>query len=63
MLIGLVASETMPIGFFWYCAPMILNLAPWSTIAFTVVSGVVSVRSALPAIIELSGITSGPPDR
>jgi hypothetical protein len=46
---------------FWYCAPMILNGAPWSTIALTVVSGVVSVRSAVLEMSVLSGITSGPP--
>ena len=62
-MIGLEASETMPIGFFWYCVPMILNGAPCVAIASTVVSGVVSVRSALPAIRALSGITSGPPER
>ena len=62
-LIGALASETMPIGFFWYWVPMILNGAPCSAIALIVVSGVVSVRSARPAMMLLSGITSGPPER
>ena len=28
VVIGAFFRLTMPIGFFWYCAPMILNLAP-----------------------------------
>ena len=43
--------------------PMILNFAPCPIIALTVVSGVVSAISVLPLMIDVSGITSGPPDR
>lgn len=62
VLIGFFASDTIPIGFFWYCAPMILKGAPCSVMALMVVSGVVSARSARPATSVDSGITSGRPE-
>ena len=60
---GFDSRLTTPSGVFWNCAPMILNFAPWVVIALMVVSGTVRATGALPASSELSGITSGPPDR
>jgi len=52
----------MPCGFFGIGADD-LELGALATMALMVVSGVVSARSALPAMIELSGMRSGPPER
>ena len=61
--IGRVARLTTPIGFFWYCAPMITSGAFCVVIALTTVSTVDSATSAFFDSTDASGTTSGPPGR
>ena len=58
---GLVARDITANGFFWYWAPMMINLPPWP-MAAAVTSGAEMPTSALPLLTSTSaGWADGPP--
>jgi hypothetical protein len=60
-LSGLLASDMMANGFFWYWAPTITSGAPLAT-AGPVISGEEIPTKALPAATTASCATAGPPE-
>ena len=61
VLIGVFLRLITANGFFWYCAPTVMRLAPW-LIADDVMSGAEMQANAWPDWTTASCCTFGPPE-